>query len=278
MKYPIYALFLLVMISCKDEWGLKQNVIFYNSFDKGIKADIATGNPQIYTAESFDKIDNVQEGIKTDNVRISVGQGLVGDALGFYAKGDEVIFYKAENNVSYNKENWSLAVSFWLQIDPNKDLVTQYCDPLQITDTKYNDAALWVDFNDNTPRDFRLGVIGDNDAWYVADSDEAPELEKRLVTVNDPPFEHGKWTHVVMNISSLNTDEAEHELFVDGVSKGAVSDIHDPFTWNEEKARIMLGINYIGLLDELAIFDKTLTREEIIGIYNAKQGIKELIK
>ncbi|WP_136465466.1 LamG domain-containing protein [Flagellimonas onchidii] len=276
-KYAIYVLFLLTMLSCKEEWELKQNVIFYSSFDKGTTAEVATGDSKIYTAESFDKKDNEEKGVKSDNVRIAEGKGLVGDALGFFAKGDEIIFYKAKNNVAYNKDQWSLAVSFWLQIDPDKDLVTKYCDPIQITDAKYNDAALWVDFNDKSPRDFRLGVIGDNDAWYIKDSDEAPILEKRLVTVNNPSFGHGKWTHVVMNISKLNTDLAKHELFVDGEFKGEVSDINDPFTWDEEKARIMLGINYIGLMDELAIFNKVLTQEEIRRVFDAKGGLKELL-
>jgi hypothetical protein len=47
-------------------------------------------------------------------------------------------------------------LSFWLRLDPQKDLAPGFTDPIQLTDKAYNDSAVWVDFTkDDVPRYFR---------------------------------------------------------------------------------------------------------------------------
>ena len=40
----------------------------------------------------------------------------------------------------------------------------------------------------------------------------------------------------------------------------------------------MLGLGYVGLFDELALFDRTLTAEEIREVFELKEGIAGLGK
>ena len=89
------------------------------------------------------------------------GKGKYGYGLQFTERSKGYIYYPSAGNIAYSKENWNGAISFWLSLDPATDLEPGFCDPIQITDVSYNDAAIWVDFTENNPRDFRLGVIGD---------------------------------------------------------------------------------------------------------------------
>jgi hypothetical protein len=53
---------------------------------------------------------------------------------------------------------------------------------------------------------------------------------------------------------------ATTELFLDGVSQGSLA-VADPFTWDEEKAMIVFGLSCVGLMDEFAVFDRSLSPE-----------------
>ena len=149
-----------------------------------------------------------------------------------------------------------------MRLDPNKALAPHYCDPICITDSKWSDAGLWVDFTDHNPRQFRYGAMGDLAVWDPnSDSDES-DWNKRTVTVNPSPFQSETWTHVAMVFSKVNTEKAsQFILYINGKPQGTIKDINDPFTWEAKNGKIMLGLGYIGFMDELAIFDKPLDVE-----------------
>jgi hypothetical protein len=42
--------------------------------------------------------------------------------------------------------------------------------------------------------------------------------------------------------------------------------------WDAAKVAIRLGVNYAGLMDELAVFDRTLNADEVKILFNASQG------
>lgn len=262
-----------------QEGTLKEHLIFYASFDGSLQAQEAKGDANIYTALDRKDLQNVNLGLQGSNVVHAKGEGLKGDALDFKKKGKPVVFYDAYQNMAYSNTSWSGAVSFWLRLDPAKDLEPGYCDPIQITDVNYNDAALWVDFTKDNPRDFRLGVIGDLKQWNPENlgPDDNPEFEKRLVRVKTPPFGRDKWTHIVINFSELGTDNAVSQLYVDGQLQGAIEGLKDSFTWDEEKAKIFLGLNYIGLMDELAVFDQKLSPAAITKL-NRLTSLNEILK
>ncbi len=273
------VIFLLITsISFSQSKELKNHVLFYSSFDGKLSADISAGDAMIYTARNYKKTDNAKPGIHNPDVILAKNKGFAGDALHFTKKNTAAIFYKAYKNVGYSRNSWSGTISFWLQLDPNKDLAPGYCDPICITDVRYNDAALWVDFTDNKPREFRLGAMGDLNVWNPENENDEIMWKKRTVTIKRPPFEKRKWTHIVITFSEVNTTKSTFKLYINGKIKGVIKDINDPFTWEAENGKIMLGLGYIGLMDELAIFDKSLDTEEVKSVFELKNGIKTLFK
>jgi hypothetical protein len=259
---------------------LKQALTFHASFDQGADADFGLGNKSIFTAESYKARDNAKPGLHNADVSIAAGKGRYGSALEFRAKNTAAIFYPAEKNVDYRQRDWNGTVSFWLSLDPNQDLAPGFCDPIQVTDTEYNDAALWVDFSkDERPRHFRLGVFGDLLAWNPnkLSPDKFPDFNRRLITVTEPPFARGMWTHIAFTFSGLNAEQpGSAKLYLNGKLLGTTEPIKEPFTWDISRAAIRLGLNYTGLFDELSVFNRALTDAEIRTLYGLDSGVSTL--
>lgn len=281
----IIGVLLLQLFSCQynSSKEFKNTLTFYVSFDNGTTADFALGDSNIYTANSTyvnskRHLEGVQVGMNNADHRIIEGKGQFGSAFEFGKKSDTVIFYKSKDNIAYNKQNWSGTISFWLSLDPSTDL-DGYTDPIQITDTNYNDASIWVDFTDENPPDFRLGVIGDKKVWSL-DTLNSPflvEFEKRLVSVKKPPFSKRIWTHVLITYDGLGTANSLASLYLNGKKTGTISGIDDPFSWELEESNIFLGLNFTGLMDELSIFNKSLTNDEVMELYQLKGGLKSIL-
>ena len=279
-QFLISALLLIITSNCSSaqEASLKEHLLFYASFDGQSSAEIARGNNQIYTAENYKNASKAKAGLHDSKVVLAKGQGRFGDALHFTESKTSAVFYKAFKNVGHNKTSWSGTVSFWLRLDPNKGLPPHYCDPICITDTKWSDAGLWVDFTDHAVRKFRFGAMGDLAVWDPDGTSDESDWNKRTVTVDPSPFTATSWTHVALVYSNVNTSTPNYKLYLNGVFQGEISRINDPFTWEAQNGKIMLGLGYIGLLDELAIFNKALDDSEIKRVFKAKDGVKGLIK
>jgi hypothetical protein len=65
-------------------------------------------------------------------------------------------------------------------------------------------------------------------------------------------------------------------LYIDGQPQGSLRGRRQTFTWDPAKSAIMLGLSYVGLMDDLAIFDRALTAEEIKQLYALPQGVAAL--
>ena len=261
----------------------KNALTFYASFDNGTTADFALGDANIYTANasyanSRRVLEGIQVGMNNSDHRIIERKGQSGSAFEFGKKSSNVIFYKSKDNIAYDPQNWSGTISFWLSVDPSTDL-DGYTDPIQITDANYNDASIWVDFTDEDPPDFRLGVIGDKNAWTL-DTLNSPfivEFEKRLVNVETPHFTRKTWTHILITYDGLGTPQSLASLYLNGKKKGTISGIDDPFTWELDESNIFLGLGFTGLMDELSIFNKPLTDKQAMELYQLKGGIKSIL-
>jgi len=145
-----------------------------------------------------------------------------------------------------------------------------------VTDKAYNDSAIWVDFTkDDKPRHFRLGVFGDLKKWNPTNlpSDKNPAFTSRLITVAKPPFRRGAWTHIVITHTGLGSGKGVAKLYLDGKLQGTTETIGEPFLWSRSRAAIRLGVNYIGLWDELAIFNRALSDREVAELHWLKGGL-----
>jgi len=262
--------------------ALRKALTFHASFDKGPDADFGAGDRKIYTAASYKSRDDARSGLASPDVTIAAGKGRFGDALHFLKKNTQAVYYLAEKNLAYWERDWNGTVSFWLSLTPDEDLAPGYSDPIQITDTEYNSAAIWVDFTrDDKPRNFRLGIFGDLKVWNPKNlaPEENPFFNHRTLVVMQPPFARGNWTHVVITYAALNTQAGgTAKLYLNGSLQGTVLGIHEPFTWNVSQATIRLGVNYVGLWDDLSVFDHPLTDEEVTALYQLKEGVWVLHK
>ena len=275
----LLAVILVQACTSTQHADLKKALTFYVSFDEGFNADYAKGDPNMYTIPSRKQMDLAKVGMHQPAHQLVNGEGKYGAAFRFGSKSDTALYFIAKDNIAYDPTNWSGTISFWLSLDPATDLEPGYTDPIQITDTRWNDASIWVDFTKENPRDFRLGVIGDMATWSK-DTVGTPVdsvLAKRRIAVANPPFTNKSWTHIGITYAALGGDQNTFTLYLNGQNMGTVSNANDPFTWELEQAKIYLGLSYIGSMDELAIFDRPLTPEEIKTIYDLKGGIKSML-
>jgi hypothetical protein len=263
----------------KQSKQLASSLTFCASFDNGFEADLADGDPRIFSAPAYDQRELAIPDLVPEEVEIVENRGRFGHALEFKRNSKPVIFYQSNDNMNYNESNWNGTISLWLNLDPATDLAPGYSDPIQITDAGALDASFWVDFSDKNPRSFRMGIFGDEKEWNPKKLrfDENPDFENRLLAATDNPFRRGRWTHVVISFSGINSDNSQASFYINGKYQGK-RDIPEPFRWETEESKIFLGLNYIGLMDELALFDKALSGEEVNALYNMADGIQSLLE
>jgi hypothetical protein len=261
---------------------LRTALSFLASFDRGFDADYARGDRLMYSAPSYRDLDEAMADVANPDVVIAKGQGRYGDALQFRKKNTGAVYFRAAVNSGYRPRNWSGTISFWLNLSPDTGLEPGYADPLQLTDKAYNNAAVWVDFTrDDKPRHFRMGLFGDSAAWNAQNlpTDQNPFFNQRTVVVSQPPFTHGQWTHVAIVFAGINTDSGgTAKLYLNGKLAGTTEKIKEQFTWEPAAATIRLGVNYVGLWDELSMYDRALSDAAIDALYHLEGGVGTLIK
>lgn len=263
---------------------LHHALTFHAPFDGTPDAMKAVGDPKLYHAATFKQRDEAKPGLPASGeVVIERGGGRFGDALRFTRRKSPVVFFRGAANVPYKPADWSGTVSFWLRVDPAGELEPGFCDPVQITASAWNDAAFFVEFEkrpESIP--FRLGVYADVRVWNPQNRNFAdiPFHEKPLVSVNEHPFRAGRWTHVVFTFERFNTGRADGvaRLYLDGLPQGSLSPRQQTFTWDAANVAIALGLGYIGMLDELSVFDRALTVDEIRTLHGLPGGIPSLFR
>ena len=248
---------------------LRKSIVFRATFDDSFDAQVAGGDAKIYTAESLAR-KKVTAGLHAgDAVVLQPNAGRSGGCLRFRTKTKKLIFFKGEGNVLWDKSSFSGTVSFWMKLSPRHDLPKgSFVDPLQITDKKWNDASFFVDFDKEETRDFRLGAFSDYAFWNPTDRkfDDIPLKERPMVFVRNPPFDRTKWTHVAFTWSNFNTGEpATATLYLNGKLQGTLK-TRQQFTWDPASTVIMLGINYVGWLDDLIVLDRACSADEITDL------------
>ena len=259
--------------------ALAASLTFAATFDDGYDASYAKGDGRMHTVKMVKEERTLVPGMNNPDMSIAEGKGRYGNALAFSKKSRPPICYPAKDNLSYSTKNWNGTISLWLSLDPEAELEPGFTDPIQITDADYNDAALWVDFSDQNPRSFRMGVYGDLAVWNPKNlgPEENPAFLERLLTATDRPFGKGIWTHIAISFSGLNTGAGKASFYVNGKPQGS-RNIPEPFSWDLDKAKVFLGLNYVGLMDEIAFFDQALDAETVRQLYQLEGGLKALLE
>lgn len=257
---------------------LGESLTFLATFDKSYDADHSNGSGKTMTASNVGRKE-ISKGMSVPGVRRDK-PGKYGKALSFSRKTKEVFCFGVEKNLPYSGDAFSATISFWMKTDLKK-LPPGYIDPLQITDKKWNDASIFVDFSDKLPRDFRLGVFSNLKFWNPDNRnyDKMAASERPLIDAGNVEFSADRWTHVVLVFHAINAtrQQSQCQLFIDGKKIGQL-DRKQKITWDVKKAVMMLGIYYVGDMDEFAIFNKPLNKDEIDGIFKSAQSLNRLIK
>ncbi len=256
-------------------------LLLHASFDKGLNADVAAGDPVLYTAATGNRKE-ARTGLPDDNlVTLAKGEGRFGDALRFHKKMRPVVFFRGEKNLGYRTNQWSGAVSLWLRLDPDADLEPGYCDPLQFVGQAWEEGNMFIEFSkDHTPRHFRYAILPVKRFWNPRNRgwEDIPEPERPMVAVHKPPFRRDRWTHVAFCFGSLNSGQKDAwgKLYLDGQLQGEFTGWLGNFNWDVTQSALTLGYSYVGWLDDVAVFNRPLTDSEVRDLFARPGGVTGL--
>lgn len=250
---------------------LLKAVTFYASFDTTVKGDFGGGELTLSTRSNHKTEQGVfvfEKGFPEKAFRIAPGKGISGGALQAVdvLPDNGRIFFPAKGNIAYKKGGWSGALSMWINHDPDTQLKTGFCDPVQITQKGAGNGAIWIDFNDAKPnRNLRMGT-------FPAVAEGRPPLQESreafspMLWVDKPGLKVGDWHHVALIWRNFDTgkSDAHATLYLDGKLAGEIKkDYPISMDWDLDKAGIYIAVNYIGMMDELALFNRAMTEDEI---------------
>lgn len=264
-----------------DASHLRHALLLHASFDRGVDADFAIGDPKLYSAPTGNR-SQARPGLPESNVVVHAqGEGRYGHALQFTKKMRPTVFFRGEKNLGYNTNGWSGAVSLWLRLDPDKDLQPGYCDPLQFVAQGWDEGNMFIEFSkDHTPRHFRYAILPVKKTWNPTNRgwEEIPDKDRPMVPVYKPPFRHESWTHVVFCFGNINSGRKDGfgRLYLDGKDQGAFENWPIAFNWDVPQSALTLGLSYVGWIDDIAVFNRPLTGEEVDAIYKLKEGVRGL--
>ena len=263
--------------------ALAKSLSLHASFDSGPDADFARGDRSLWQSPTIEKRDAATKGLPAgDSATVEPNAGRFGGAMKFAKSKGPIVFFRAEKNFNMPSLNWSGSVLFWLKTDMANELSEGFCDPVQITSKQWDDASFFVEFEkraSGTP--FRLGVYSDKSVWNPTNRkfEDIPPSERPLVAVAKPPFEPSKWTHVAFTFERFNSGkpDALAILYLNGEKKGELANRTQTFSWDPSMAAVMLGLSYVGKMDDLGLFDRALTQQEITQVLELKNGLSDLV-
>lgn len=248
------------------------------SFDNGLEADFSRGDRTSYVREGQDLV----RAMPTSEVKIAPDAGKFGGALHFSQKNSFRPAYRNSGVLGYNDKNWNASVSVWLRLDPDKDLEPGYCDPVQIVGDDSRKGFIFLEWSKDTPRRFRYAIRPLFEIWNPNNLqwDEISADKRPMVQVERAPFSRDTWTHVVFTLENINAEGASPagRLYLNGELQGTIENWDLTFGWDPQQVLLVLGAAYVGHMDDLAVFNRPLSQDEVRKVYEMKDGVRELYR
>lgn len=206
---------------------LAPSMTFYASFEDGMDAAYARDDRRIYSAPSYDALEQRGPWYWGQDVTLAYDSGVSGHALSFTGALTQALFYTGEANTPWADAG---AFSVWLQ------------------PAEFSGAP--------------LALTGDDPLTPAAAIDLSSDPEQVVVRAiqgeGEAVASEGDWLHVVISISGGSV-----AVFLNG-EESTTFDLADPKqSWEAAQSTIRLGVNYGGLIDEMAAFDRALTSDEV---------------
>lgn len=257
--------------------NLSSALTLHASFDKGLDADFSRGDRICYIKQGTE----LHRAEANEDGKILPEAGRFGGALHFTKKSGFQPIFKDSGVLGYSDSNWNTTVSVWLKLNPDLDLEPGYCDPLQIVGDDGKKGFIFLEFSkDEAPRYFRYAIRPlfqiwnpDNVAWADIPFDKRP-----MVQVDRPPFSREAWTHVVFTVENINnkSEKQAGRLYLNGELQGVIENWDLTFGWDPSQVLLVLGASYVGHMDDLAVFNRVLSDEEVKQLYTLKNGVHDL--
>ena len=277
MKLPL--LFCLFASPLLSQSSLRDSLTLHASFDTSLNADFSKGDKTCVIKKGKDLVPCVPN----DDVKLDKAGGKFGGCLHFPKKGVTRPQFSGVNVLGYNDKSWSTTVSVWLRLTPDEDLEPGYCDPVQITGDDTKKGYIFLEFSkDETPRYFRYAVRPLFPIWNPTNVQWAdiPFDKRPMVQVEKPPFTRDTWTHVVFTLSQVNDKTAKRSasLYLNGKLQGRIENWDLTLGWDPASVALVLGASYVGYQDDLAVFNRALSDEEVAELFKLKGGVASLLK
>jgi len=244
------------------------HVCLYASFDDGLAADIARGNPEPTINDQL---------VRHDVSGGRFGGRLVVDAYD-NAFAENEFLYDARDNFPYAADGFDGTISMWLQCDPDADLNDEFpIDPFHIS-RHPADASFYLDLtrpNDwryGSPRKLRFGFYGDSPARDMFEGGW-------LLVAGELGWDDTRWHHVVGTWRNANSgrDDGSSALYIDGVLRTTMDGYRHQLTWDFDNLSIDLGQRFVGGIDELLILDVALPAEAVSELCDREQPVGSLL-
>ena len=266
----------LLAATCLADDGLRRGLTFHAPFDTGFDAASSADDPAC-RVRAGGKMVSPTPG---PEMRLAT-DGKFGACLVFPKKGTVRPEYAASRSLAYGTTDWSATVSVWLRLDPDKDLEPGYCDPVQIVGDDVKKGFIFLEWSkDHAPRHFRFAVRPIYHLWNpdAVGWEQIPDERRPMVKMEQAPFRRDRWTHVVFVLDHLNDHAAppRARLHVDGKPVGVIQGHDLTFGWDPAAIRLVLGAAYVGSMDDLAVWNRALTAEEIARLHALPGGVETL--
>lgn len=253
-KQAIPVLCIGILIACAGpeeaiEESLREHVLFFSNFEEGVDALDSEGEP----LANFD----------TANTN-HIDSGGAYDGFLQFNTGSGALSYNAKDNFPYKaNQAWSGSVAFWLNVN-TAEFEADYPEPFHIGkrvsgDFPWDDAVIFIDFK-KSENALRFGCYPDKKQEI---SDQM--VADRLITV-PANWKGDKWHHIAMTWTNFNSGKADAtwSLYIDGELKGSKGPIEQKVTWDIENQVVRFNhYRFPGKIDEIAIFSKALTKDEV---------------
>lgn len=271
------ALVLCLASSCLAQDTLKSSLVFHASFDFVLNADFSKGDKTAVIKKGKEFVPCVFN----DDVKLDAVGGKFGGCLHFPKKGVTRPQFSGVNVLGYNDKSWSATVSVWLRLTPDEDLEPGYCDPVQIVGDDTKKGFIFLEWSKNeTPRFFRYAIRPLSQIWNPTNVqwDEIPFDKRPMVQIANAPFRRDVWTQAVFTLDRINDQAAKPSgsLYLNGQLQSRITGWDLTFDWKPESVALMLGAAYVGHLDDLAVFDRALSDDEVKQVFQLERGIASL--
>lgn len=273
---PLILLAFSLSAAPADE-ALKSALVLHASFDKGLDAEFSKADPSAVMRSGGTWVP-VSE---NEDIKLVPDAGRYGGALHFPKKGATRPSYRGEGVLGYNDRDWSATVSFWMRLDPDLDLEPGYCDPIQIVGQDSKKGFIFLEWSkDHSPRYFRYAIRPLIELWDPQGLgwENIPKETRPVVELKTAPFSRERWTHAVFTLEHLNAgkERSAGTLYLDGKKQGRIEGHDLRFAWDPASVMLVLGAAYVGYMDDLSVFDRVLTEEEVAKLHALPKGVAEL--